>query len=69
MTASTLDIADGLFWDPPADEAFVSAMRHTLRPEISVDIVPHHINDEAFARAAAEAMLALGVARHEPVLV
>jgi uncharacterized protein (UPF0261 family) len=66
---STLDIADGLFWDPTADEAFVSAIRHTLRPDIPVDIDPHHINDEAFARAAAEAMLGLGVAQREPVLV
>jgi len=66
---SALDIRDGLFWDPPADEAFVSAIRHTLRSDIPVDIVPHHINDEAFARAAAEAMLSLGIVQREPVLV
>jgi len=66
---SALDVADGLFWDPPADEAFVSALRHRLRGDIPVDIVPHHINDEAFARAAAEAMLSLSVTQRAPVLV
>ena len=66
---SALDIRDGPFWDPTADEAFVSALRKGLRPDIPIDISPHHINDEAFARAAADAMLSLGVARGEPVLV
>jgi uncharacterized protein (UPF0261 family) len=66
---SALDVRDGPFWDPVADQAFVSALRKGLRPDIPIDIDPHHINDEAFARAAADAMLSLGVARGEPVLV
>jgi uncharacterized protein (UPF0261 family) len=68
---STLDIRDGPFWDPPANEAFVAGLRRKLRPDIPVDIDPHHINDEAFARVAAETMLAMGVGTptHSTVLV
>lgn len=66
---SALDIVDGPFWDPAANEAFVSALRKDLRPDISIDVDPHHINDEAFARTAAEAMLSLGIRQPEPVLV
>jgi len=66
---SALDIHDGPFWDPAANEAFVAALRKDLRADIPIDVDPHHINDEAFARAAARAMLSLGIARPEPVLV
>jgi uncharacterized protein (UPF0261 family) len=68
---SALDIRDGVFWDPPADEAFVAALRRDLRPDIPVQVVPHHINDEAFARVAADAMLSLGAGTpaRAPVLV
>jgi uncharacterized protein (UPF0261 family) len=66
---SALDIRDGPFWDPVADEAFVAGLRKGLRPDIPIEIMPHHINDEAFAHSAAEAMLSLGVARREPVLI
>lgn len=68
---SALDIRDGVFWDPPADEAFVAALRRELRPDIPLQLVPHHINDEAFARVAADAMLSLGVGNpaRVPILV
>jgi uncharacterized protein (UPF0261 family) len=68
---SALDIRDGVFWDPPADEAFVAALRRELRPDIPIQVVPHHINDEAFARVAADAMLSLGVGNpaRVPILV
>jgi uncharacterized protein (UPF0261 family) len=60
-----------VFWDPPADKAFVAALRRDLRPDIPVQVVPHHINDEAFARVAADAMLSLGAGTpaRAPVLV
>jgi uncharacterized protein (UPF0261 family) len=57
---SAIDIRDGPFWDPAADQAFVAALRRELRPDIPVEVVPHHINDEAFARVAADALLSLG---------
>ncbi|MBV9597439.1 MAG: Tm-1-like ATP-binding domain-containing protein [Chloroflexi bacterium] len=65
---SALDIRDGPFWDPSADEAFVLALRKDLRPDIAIEVSPHHINDEAFARQAAEALLGLGVARRSASL-
>jgi uncharacterized protein (UPF0261 family) len=66
---SALDTRDGPFWDPEADESFVLALRKHLRPDIPIELLPYHINDEAFARAAAEAILSLGVAKRDPVLV
>ena len=58
---SALDEPGGPFEDRKANEAFVSALRQKLRPDIPMEVLPHHINDEAFARAAAAAMLAMGV--------
>lgn len=56
---SALDIEGGPFWDPEANDAFVSALQRKLRKDIPVQIDPHNINDEAFARVAAETMLAM----------
>jgi uncharacterized protein (UPF0261 family) len=53
---SALDILGGPFWDPVADEAFVSALRSNLRPDIPVDETPDHINSPEFARLAADAI-------------
>jgi len=60
---SAVDAPGGPFWDPAADAAFEEGLRRGLDPGIPVEVLPHHINDEAFARAAAEALLAMGVAR------
>jgi uncharacterized protein (UPF0261 family) len=65
---SALDIAGGPFEDPAANDAFVTALRRDLRPDIPVEVLPHNINDEAFARAAADAMLALLPAGVVPAL-
>ncbi|MFN8526042.1 MAG: Tm-1-like ATP-binding domain-containing protein [Chloroflexota bacterium] len=56
---SALDIVGGPFEDRKANAAFVKALRSDLRPEVPVEILPHHINSEEFARAAADAILAL----------
>lgn len=56
---SALDTPGGVFENRAANDAWLAALRRDLRPDIPVEVVPHHINDEAFARAAAEAMLAL----------
>jgi uncharacterized protein (UPF0261 family) len=66
---SALDIEGGPFWDPAANEAFVSALRRQLRSDVEVDESPYHINSEAFARVAAETLLGMGVSRRAPVLV
>ncbi|HEY2592369.1 MAG TPA: Tm-1-like ATP-binding domain-containing protein, partial [Chloroflexota bacterium] len=56
---SALDIEGGPFWDPAADEAFVAALRGRLRPDIPVEEVADHINSEAFAKLAADALLGI----------
>lgn len=56
---SALDAPGEVFEDRDADQAWVDAMRAGLRPDIPVDVVDHHINDEKFAEAAATALLDL----------
>jgi uncharacterized protein (UPF0261 family) len=56
---SALDTPGGVFEDRAANDAFVSTLQRDLRPDIPVEVLPHHINDEAFARAAADTLLAL----------
>jgi uncharacterized protein (UPF0261 family) len=56
---SALDAPGGVFEDRAANAAFMSALKRDLRSDIPVNIVPHHINDEAFARVAVDALLAL----------
>lgn len=56
---SALDREGGVFGDPEADRAWESALRAELRDDIPVETLPYHINDEEFARAAAEAVLEL----------
>lgn len=65
---SALDIAGGPFEDRKANAAFVAALRAHLRQDIPVEILPDHINSDAFARAAADAMLALLTLARVPAL-
>jgi uncharacterized protein (UPF0261 family) len=60
---SSLDCDGGVFHDPAADEAWERGLRATLREDVPVEVVPHHINDEEFARAAADAVLELVAGR------
>ncbi|MBX3584061.1 MAG: Tm-1-like ATP-binding domain-containing protein [Rhizobiaceae bacterium] len=54
---SALDIEGGAFWDPGADEALFNAIEATVTqtPRRKVVRLPLHINDPAFAEAAAAA--------------
>ncbi len=56
---SALDIAGGAFFDPEADAALFEAIEATLEQTAERRLVrlPLHINDPAFARAAADAFL------------
>jgi uncharacterized protein (UPF0261 family) len=56
---SALDRPGGPFYDPAADEAWLRGLRSVLHDTIPVDVLPHHINDEQFARAVADRMLKL----------
>jgi uncharacterized protein (UPF0261 family) len=66
---SGIDIVGNPFHDPAANEAFVAALRRGLRDDIPIEVTPHHINDEAFARVAAETLLALGIGHRAPAVV
>lgn len=56
---SAVDTPGGVFADPAANAAWLEALRVELRADIPVDVIPHHINDEPFARAAATVLLEL----------
>lgn len=54
---SALDIEGGPFWSPEADAALFQALRETLRDPARLVFLPLHINDPAFAQAAARHFL------------
>ena len=56
---SMLDSPGGRFWDPEADAACYSALKHNLKPGIPVIELDHNINDPEFADAVAKTMLKL----------
>jgi uncharacterized protein (UPF0261 family) len=45
--------------DPELNRAFIDRLRGALRPDIDVSEVDMHINDPAFARQAARAMIGM----------
>jgi uncharacterized protein (UPF0261 family) len=54
---SVISAPGGPFHDPDADAALFEALRNGLRPDIPVVVRDEEINDPAFARACAEALL------------
>ena len=44
---SAYAVPGGPFWDPQADEAFLTTLRGALRPSIPVHVVDDDINGEA----------------------
>lgn len=56
---SVSDAPGRVFWDPQADEAFVTALSEHLSPEIRLHLIPHHINDREFVRQVLENLLTL----------
>jgi uncharacterized protein (UPF0261 family) len=58
---SALDIEGGAFFDPDADAALFSAIERTVEQTGKRQVLrlPLHINDAAFAKAAAEAFLSV----------
>lgn len=56
---SALDIEGGPFWSPQADSALFAALRDTITDPARLIFLPFHINDPAFARAAADTYLVL----------
>ncbi len=56
---SALDVEGGAFWNPEADAALFEALRATVSDPDRLVFLPCHINDPAFADAAAEIFLKL----------
>ena len=56
---SVSDVSGGPFWDPEADGAFISALLDNLDSRIRAQVIEAHINDEGFADAAVDELLAL----------
>jgi uncharacterized protein (UPF0261 family) len=56
---SALDRAGGPFFAADADAALLDALRRSLRPDIGVDVLDCHINDQAFSTAAVDALIAM----------
>jgi uncharacterized protein (UPF0261 family) len=54
----------GVFWDPPADAAFLATVRAELRGDIPVTTLARHVNDPAFGVAVAELFLELMASPH-----
>jgi uncharacterized protein (UPF0261 family) len=55
---SILDSPGGEFWWPDADEALFGAIKENVRDDIPVFELDNNINDEAFAAAVTEKLLA-----------
>jgi uncharacterized protein (UPF0261 family) len=54
---SEIDAPGKPFWWPEADQAFVDALRATIRPDIPVVLVDHNVNDPEFSGQATETLL------------
>ena len=52
-------VPGGVFWDPPADRAFLDALRGDIRPDIPVLTYARHVNDPAFGVEVAELFVEL----------
>ncbi len=55
---SALDKEGGQFWNPAADAALFQSLRNWMSPDVELVELDLHINDPAFAEAAAEKLLA-----------
>jgi uncharacterized protein (UPF0261 family) len=51
------NVPGGPFWDPPADAAFLEAVRKRIRDGIPIHTYPRHVNDPAFGIEVAELFL------------
>jgi len=56
---SVMDIDGGAFWQPELNHDINTLFRHGLKRDIHIQEVPAHINDDAFADAVFDAMMAL----------
>jgi len=60
---SAIDAVGLPFWWPEADARYLDALKANLHPQVRLLEIDAHINDEGFARAAADSLLQLMRAR------
>ena len=53
------NVPGGVFWDPPADAAFLATVRAELHGDIPVTTSARHVNDPEFGVAVAKLFLEL----------
>jgi uncharacterized protein (UPF0261 family) len=53
------NVPDGPFWDPPADAAFLEALREGTREDIPILTYERHVNDPEFGREVARLFIDL----------
>jgi uncharacterized protein (UPF0261 family) len=53
------NVPGGPFWDPPADAAFLEALRNDIREEIPILTYERHVNDPEFGREVAKLFIDL----------
>lgn len=64
---SAIDREGQPFWWPEADRALFQSIRNWIGPEVTVRELDLHINDPAFAKAAADTLLAMLASIDKPV--
>ena len=65
---SELDYPGQPFWSPEADQAFVQALRRSLRPDIPLEVSENAVNDPEFSSRVAERLLELIKRQSEALL-
>jgi len=56
---SAPNIEGGPLWGPEGNQAMIDGLRQHLKPEVPLVTIDAHINDAEFAKAAADALMAL----------
>jgi uncharacterized protein (UPF0261 family) len=54
MGLSIPNVPEGPFWNPPADAAFLDALRRDIRADIPVSTYERHVNDPEFGKEVAD---------------
>ena len=55
---SALDIEGGAFYDADADAVLLKTLERTLKPRVKLKVIDAHINDDSFAQACCQELLA-----------
>ena len=56
---SVPDSEGGPFWDPEADFEFIAAVRDGVSPNVHLELVDAHVNDDSFSDVVVDTWLSL----------